>query len=184
MATIRTFVAIEMPGLVRQALAATVSHLSHLDDRVRWVAPENIHLTLKFLGDVEESGLQGVTRAVESVAARSGPFTLKTVAAGGGPHASKARVVWIHVGGDLDALSELQSGIEAASEELGFPREKRKFLPHLTLGRARRAPVTLPESTPCQSVSFRADRLTVYKSDLRPSGAVYSPLGYGQLSGP
>ena len=184
MGSIRTFVAVETPGLVRRTLAETVGHLGHLDGKVRWVDSDNIHLTLKFLGDVEEAALPDVTRAVESVSARSPAFTLTTTAAGGGPHAGKARVIWVHVGGDLEPLNALVGGLEEAMEPLGFAREKRKFMPHLTLGRARKAPVTLPPDTPCQQVSFRVDRVTVFKSELRPDGAAYAPLGYGQLKGP
>lgn len=181
MATVRTFVAIPLPGLVRQALSEVTAHLAHLDGQVRWVASDNVHLTLKFLGDAEASRLPDVTDAVAGVTAEVAPFTLKTTTVGGGSHAGRARVIWVRVGGDLEALSRLQAGIETAAEALGFPREKRKFLPHLTLGRARRGPVSLPDETPCRPVSFRVDRVTVYRSDLRPEGAVYTPLGYGPL---
>ncbi len=184
MTTSRTFVAVELPGLVRRVLTDIVGHLRHLDGKVRWVAPENVHLTLKFLGDIEESALPDVIHAIESVTASSRAFTLKTRAAGGGPHAERARVIWVHVDGDVQPLNELQVGLEDAMEALGFARERRKFMPHLTLGRARKAPVALPPDTPCPQVSFMANRVTVFRSELRPDGAVYTALGYGELKGP
>ena len=183
METVRTFVAVELPAVVGETLAEAVGHLSHLDDRVRWVRPENIHLTIKFLGDVQEPMLQQVVAAVQGAVRYASPFTLKTSRVGGGPNLERARVIWVRVAGDVAELSALQTEVETALLALDFPRERREFLPHLTLGRARRRPVELPDEVPCQEVSFRVDRVTVFKSDLRPAGPVYTPLGYGLLAG-
>ena len=183
MEPVRTFVALELPEAAVQTLAGVIDRLSRLQDRVRWTRPEGMHLTLKFLGDVEAEKVPEVVDAVGKVAGKAAPFSLHTAEIGGFPGEDRARVVWVGVGGDLDALTGLQAGVEAALSPLGFPPERRRFFPHLTLGRARRNPVAVPPE-PAGSVrspDFRVERVTVMKSDLRPGGAVYTALGYGRL---
>ncbi len=183
MGLVRTFVAVGLPGEVVRTLAATIDCLREVGDGVRWVRPEGIHLTLKFLGDVEEAQIPDVVAAVEQVAGEVAPFTLQTAGAGGFPSRDRARVLWVGIEGDLEALKRLQDGVERVLNSLGFPPERRRFTAHLTLGRARRRPVALSGDMagPIQPVRFRVERVDVMKSDLRPEGAVYSVLGCGAL---
>ena len=183
MASIRTFVALELPGVVRQTLADMQSNLDFLDRKVRWVRPEGVHLTLKFLGDVSEAQVPAIVSAVQEAAANAQVLRLSTSGIGGFPNLDRARVVWVGIQGDLEPLQDLQGRVDDLLEGAGFPAEKRRFFPHVTLGRARRNAVRVPEDRagPVPSVHFQVDRVTVIKSELNPDGAVYSPLGYGLL---
>ena len=185
MPTVRTFVALEFPAVVGQTLGAIIDQLRQAGDGVRWVRPEDTHLTLKFLGDVDEARIPDVARVVKDVAQTYVPFTLRTSDVGGFPNRERAKVVWVGVEGDLDALAGLQKDVDEALGSLGFPRDERKYFPHLTLGRARRKPVHVDddESARHRAVSFRVERIAVMRSDLQPGGAVHSVLGYGMLGG-
>ena len=185
MASVRTFIALELPGVVGRTLADTIGVLKVLGDKVRWVRPEGVHLTLKFLGDIEESRVPEVVACVQQASGKAAPLMLRTSGLGGFPDRDRARVVWVGIAGDLQPLALLQKEIEEALAQIGFPEERRKFFAHLTLGRVRRRPVSLPSEAAesVQSVNFRVDRVTVMKSDLRPEGAVYTPLGYGLIKG-
>ena len=179
--TLRIFIAIEVPGAIGQMLMAAKNHLEPFTKDLGWVSPQNIHLTLKFLGNVAEADLVCVVDAVKRVAQNANVFRLSTLQVGGGPRSDKARVVWLSVGGETANLSAVQDEIETEMEALGFARERRKFYPHLTLARARRKPVCLPDGIESlvNPVHFMVERLVVFKSDLRPEGPVYTPLGYG-----
>ena len=141
MALVRTFVALELPGVVGQTLADTIERLKGAAGGVRWVRPEGIHLTLKFLGDVEETRIPEIVAAVQQASGGTAPFTLQTSEVGGFPRLERARVLWVGLEGDLETLAGLQMEVEGALGTLGFPPERRRFFPHLTLGRARRHPV-------------------------------------------
>ena len=183
MAPVRIFIALELPGVVGRTLGDTIGILRVLGNQVRWVRPEGVHLTLKFLGDVDEARAPEVVACVQQASGKVAPFTVRTSGLGGFPDRERARVVWVGIAGDLQPLALLQREIEGALAQIGFPEDRRKFFPHLTLGRVRRRPVSLPSGATesVQSVNFRVDRVTVMKSDLRPDGAVYTPLGYGQI---
>ena len=185
MPTVRTFVALEFPAVVGQTLGAIIDRLRQAGDGVRWVRPDATHLTLKFLGDVDGARIPDVVRAVQDVAQTYAPFTLRTSDVGGFPNRERAKVVWVGVEGDLEALAGLQKEADEALGGLGFPLDERKYFPHLTLGRARRKPVEVgeDESRGYRAVSFRVERIAVMRSDLQPGGAVYTALGYGMLAG-
>lgn len=180
---IRTFIAFELPSMVRQQVVNATQRLSFLGDRVRWSKADDAHLTLKFLGDVSSEQLPEIVSAFQGVSQKTPPLTLRVVGVGGFPDLDQARVIWLGVQGDLAGLRDLHSHLEAALTPLGFEPERRKFFPHITLGRSRRNPVAVDVSRvgTFSPVHFRVDRLTLMKSELRPEGAVYSPLFYGAL---
>jgi 2'-5' RNA ligase len=180
MADVRIFVALEMPSAVGQQVAGVAQRLSHLN-QVRWVNPGGVHLTLKFLGDVAEGRMPEIVSAVQQVASETAPMMLSTADVGGFPKREDACVLWLGVGGDLDKLMALQKKVTQAFSEIGFEPERRRFFAHVTVGRVRRAPVsvTLEEVGLLHPVHFSVDRLTVMKSELLPGGARYTPLGYG-----
>ena len=184
MAGIRTFVALEMPVAVKRQVVSVARHLSHLG-QMRWVRSEGVHLTLKFLGDVEENRVADIVSAVQQVASKFQPFALSTAGLGGFPRLERARVLWLGVEGDLERLRILQGRIAQKLEDLGFERERRRFFAHVTVGRARRKPVRViaENATKWRAVNFSVDRVSVMKSTLRPEGAVYTPLGYGMFEG-
>ena len=184
MAGIRTFVALEMPVVVKRQVVFVAHHLSHLG-QMRWVRSEGVHLTLKFLGDVEENRVADIVSVVQQVASKFQPLALSTAGLGGFPRLERAQVLWLGVEGDLEQLRVLQGRIAQKLEGLGFERERRQFFAHVTVGRARRKPVrvTAENVKTWRAVNFTIDRVSVMKSTLRPEGAVYTPLGYGMFEG-
>lgn len=184
MAGIRTFIALEMPVAVKRQVGSVARYLSHLD-QMRWVRPEGVHLTLKFLGDVEENRVADIVLAAQRVASEFQPLALSTAGLDGFPRLESARVLWLGVEGDLEQLRILQGRIVQNLEDLGFERDRRPFFAHVTVGRARRNPVrVISENTEkWRAVNFSVDRVSVMKSTLRPEGAVYTPLGYGMFKG-
>lgn len=187
---IRTFIAIELPTQVQEALAITQNRLREAiakpggEAPVRWVAPQSIHLTLKFLGDVPAERIPAVTQAVTQAAKGHKPVSLILAAAGCFPDLRRPRVIWVGLQGDLDALDRLQRAIEGALMHLGFPKEERAFTPHLTLGRLRDTATpqerqALGEATrglAVPQVAFTTEEIAVMRSDLQPTGAIYTRL--------
>ncbi|MGH7429210.1 MAG: RNA 2',3'-cyclic phosphodiesterase, partial [Candidatus Methylomirabilaceae bacterium] len=177
------------PGL-RERAARVQERLWETRADVAWVRPENLHLTLKFLGEVEETALGAVADAIGSVATGPGPFRLVFAGLGAFPQPRTARVVWVGVGEGAEGLAELHARLEAALEPLGFRREERPFTSHLTVGRVRgpgrreqlAAAVTSMAAEPLGEMLL--DRIDLMRSELRPEGARYSVLHTFPLVGP
>lgn len=133
---LRLFIAVELPESWSEALAATQAALRRRGlERLRWVRPEGIHLTLKFLGNVDERRVPELTEALTRAASGVSPFRLSLAGLGSFGPAARPRVVWVGVGGDLPALTRLWDAVETDVGNLGFPRERQRFAPHLTLAR-------------------------------------------------
>lgn len=199
MGTIRSFIAIEITDGIRRGLAELQQDLAaHVPSRaVRWVDPENIHLTLKFLGDADTAAIDPISIRLEEVAATFEPFTVQLGELGCFPNPRRPRVIWVGVNADPEAdggdigqqpLPGLQRRLERGLEELGWPAEKRRFHPHLTLGRVKdsRAVVAarFPWGRKRVSGQQSVEALCLFQSDLRPSGAVYTILKRARLAGP
>lgn len=184
MATLRAFVAVEPPASLVPVYHAARRFLADLDARLRWVRPEGVHLTLKFLGNVEVASVPVILKAIRAVAGQTPPMALRTSGVGA-PSPHRARVVWLDVGGETAILSRLQADVEDAMVRIGFEKEERRFHPHLTLARARRRAVQLPSELTgaVPSAHFMVDRISLYSSELRPGGAEYNALGHAPLSG-
>jgi 2'-5' RNA ligase len=138
-------------------------------------------LTLKFFGDIYERDLVDIGGAVEGRAAAEAPVHLRAGGVGAFPNPDRARVLWIGLDGDLARLSRLQRDLDEAFEGLGYPREKRSFKPHLTLGRARGERIlgvqeVLRKGETQQAGSFEAGGLILFRSELKPGGAVYTKM--------
>jgi 2'-5' RNA ligase len=179
---IRSFIAIELPGEIRSLLAETQQGLKSIRLKARWVRPENIHLTLKFLGNINPLDIEKIGGAMNSAVREFEPFTLKVGGIGFFPGAKRPRVVWVGLGGDTRTLIDLQRHLEDCLAEVGFPKEKRAFKAHLTLGRLRDA---VPPEITGKAIrrfsepgerQFAADRIILFKSELKPAGAEYSKL--------
>jgi len=156
---------------------------------VSWVAPENFHLTLKFLGGVDEARVPDVIDAVHEAVQRHAAFDLSVAGLGAFPSATRPRVLWAGLRDGADALAALAESADGAVARLGFPREDRVFSPHVTLARVReprRAPaladaLAAAAARPFGRVPVRA--ATLMRSDLSPRGARYTPLAAAALSG-
>ena len=193
MDAIRAFIAIELPDLLRHELDSVTHRLQEQcavaggeasRKAVRWVPASNIHLTLKFLGEVSTANVQALARMLKAEAVRHSPFDILVTGIGAFPNVRRPRVIW--VGSEAPAnLAHLQRAIEAETRALGYPTEERPFSPHLTLGRISQN-ATPPEATAvAQALSMvsvaelgclHVDRVHLFQSDLRPSGAVYTSL--------
>ena len=137
---IRTFIAIELNDEHRRALSKVQMQLK--EERaakyVRWVAPDSIHITLKFLGDVDAAQMPALQRTVANACVGIAPFTLKISGVGAFPNTRRPNVIWVGAHGEVERATLLAKKLEDACEVLGFPREDREFSPHLTLGRVKR----------------------------------------------
>jgi 2'-5' RNA ligase len=192
---LRLFVALEPPDLVRRRLATLQSELKRAAGRhavdVKWVPPENIHLTLQFLGAVPEERAGDVKRAVAEAAATAGTLALEVRGVGGFPNARRPRVLWAGILGDVAPLAALAAELGRRLAPLGFPPEERAFSAHLTLGRAR-DPRGLPglaaalgATSSAPGAPWRAHDVVLLQSHLSPAGPRYealarAPLGAGK----
>jgi RNA 2',3'-cyclic 3'-phosphodiesterase len=191
---IRTFVAIELDEEIRKAIAGTqrqvqeqlMKQLRHTasDVRVQWVRPDSIHLTLKFLGDIDEARVEDIRTALLSAVRTQSRLAVDVGGLGVFPDLRAPRVLWVGLSGQVDALMRVAAEVEAALTGVGFPPESRPLSPHLTLARikerSREVGKGLADSG-LMTQPFRVGSLAVHavclmKSDLKPSGAVYSRL--------
>ena len=189
----RTFVAIELPDAVKQVLVQTQDSLRlRHGPVVRWVNPEGIHLTLKFLGNVAKPLLPRIETVLQQATSPFSPFHLSLTDAGVFPNWRSPRVVWLGMGGEREVLVTLQQRVEEALAELGFTPEARPFSPHLTLGRVHQdaSPAerqALGEAVQALGhlprVEFYVEAVSLIRSELRPGGAIYTRLASFPLAG-
>jgi 2'-5' RNA ligase len=190
----RLFVALEPTDAVRRRLAAIAGELrraaGRAADDVRWVQPENVHLTLQFLGAVPDARVGDVGEAVRAAAAGSRALSLEVKGAGGFPNARRPRVVWIGLAGDVEPLVALVQDLGRRLAPLGFPPEDRPFSPHLTLGRARDgrgAPGlagALAQAAQADGVAWRTSEVVLFESHLSPHGPRYEAIVRAPLGAP
>lgn len=173
----RAFVAISFDEPLRRRIGEIRRELERAGADVRWVSTENLHLTLKFLGDVEEVGVAAFRERLRVVASRFSPLNLDLGGVGRFP-----RVLWVGCAGDVPRLIELAHEVERAALEIGVPEENRPFSPHLTIGRLKspRCMRTLDEAVEARRNEpvgrQRVDRFTLYRSTLTPKGPIYDAI--------
>lgn len=177
---IRTFVCIEIPQSIKDRIGELQNELRKTGASVSWTRPSNIHLTLKFLGGVPALRIANVSRAVERAASAISPFEIEVAGSGCFPSVRNPRVLWIGLSNVPDTMNELYSNIESQLEREGFAREKRKLSPHLTIGRIRVPGTGAAVAEQLIARGFEAERfmateVIVMRSDLKPTGSVYTP---------
>lgn len=194
MEAIRAFIAIELPEDIRQKLDELEKKIqAHAGEAarkaVRWVPANNMHLTLKFLGEVSSGNVEALAGMLRSEAGRHASFDLTVGGLGAFPNLHRPRVIWVGVQAPVE-LSSLQKAIEGETRQLGYPTEDRPFSPHLTLGRI--AQNARPEEVAqiargVEDVQVgelgrvRVERMHLFRSDLHPSGSIYTSLYNFQL---
>jgi 2'-5' RNA ligase len=182
----RAFIAIEVPGSVKDALARIESHLKYSGADVKWVSPGNIHLTVKFLGEIDGKKAAEVAAALDAVARAAKPFELSVKDLGAFPNAEHPRVVWAGLGKGAAETAALAADIDCALEKLGFEKEARPFNPHLTIGRVR-SPLNkgaLKEKMASAAAtvdlsllpSHTISSVTLFQSTLTPKGSIYTKV--------
>jgi RNA 2',3'-cyclic 3'-phosphodiesterase len=186
---IRAFLAVDLPASLRPVLSKAQEELKKSGADVKWVPVGNIHITLKFFGNITDVQVTDITEAVTALAANLKPFTLTVTDAGAFPSPKSPRVVWLGVGGDLDIMQEFYRRLETAFAALGFPPEDRPLSPHLTLGRVK-SPSGRTALTQClmhleqpSAQPFQVSEVVLFRSQLSPQGATYLPLKVIPLGG-
>lgn len=174
----RVFIAIELPADIRTGLAELQKELRPLTSTARWVAPESIHITLKFIGEVAGPRIEPIDRALFGLTRK--PFTVSVRNVGFFPGTQTPRVFW--AGMEAPTMPGLAEELDARLEQIGFEKEKRAFRPHITLARARDSrmdPSLVRAATKYEKHefgSFTVDRFFLFQSTLRPEGAIYNKL--------
>ena len=185
MSLLRTFVAVEIPSEIQQNIhKGTTSIRQEIGGLVRWVSPENMHLTLKFFGDVSPSNVEFLVQMLRKEAEQVNGFNLHFAGLGSFPNLKRPRVIYNEIQAPA-GLNALQRGIESASRRLGYESEERPFSPHLTLGRVRQNVTAADQQKIRRCIegtqvdvlgTARVDSVHLYKSELKPSGSVYTRL--------
>jgi len=178
---LRSFIAIELPEAVKSALTILQHDLKKCGADIRWVKPGNIHLTLKFLGDIDEKNIGNIVKQMEGACAAYPFFDLAISGIGVFPHLKSPRVLWAGIQ-SVDILEELHRAIDHGMASLGFKPEGRKFAPHLTLGRFRSLKgrealiekIELHKNDQFGLIDVRS--ILLMRSDLSPAGAQYSRI--------
>jgi 2'-5' RNA ligase len=174
----RVFIAIEIPNEIRKALGDVQRALRPLTSNAKWVAPESIHITLKFVGETPEKRLEDIDTALTGLSWK--PFTITVHGVGFFPGTRSPRVFW--AGMEAPTMEGLSEQLDTRMERLGFEKEKRAFRPHITLARAKNTRIDASLVSAAAKYedhdfgSFAVDRVFLFKSTLKPSGAVYEKL--------
>ena len=185
--TIRTFIAIEIPKNIISKIRELQEGIKVYGLKIRWVRSENIHLTLKFLGDVEAAKIGGIAAVISKTVEGYTPISLKAKGVGVFPGIKNPRILWVGLTGQLESLVRLQKTLDESLMVLGFPGEKRPFNGHLTMGRikakidVKKFGDALMAFGSFESETFTAGQIILYKSELKPSGAVYTKLASASL---
>jgi RNA 2',3'-cyclic 3'-phosphodiesterase len=193
MDTIRSFIAIELAAEVKAEVAKIQSVLIKAGEgTARWVKPESIHLTLCFLGDIQESGVTSVREAIDRTASCFGEFDLHLGRPGAFPAAAQPQTIWVGLEGDLGRLAEMQIRLVNELRPTGYKPENRPFSPHLTLARMRpeaslaarqNLSAALTNWVGMGTMVVHVKALSLMKSRLAPGGAIYTRLSKTDLKG-
>lgn len=187
METVRAFIAVELEAKIQAQLEQIQDELKKSGADVKWVRPEGIHLTLKFLGSVSLELLEEIKKVLDRLVKTHKSFELDISQVGAFPTTGHPRVIWVGIGQGKDESIKLAQALEEGLIKLGFLREKRLFRPHLTLGRVRSGHNRNQLKSLLLSVKFlrrtmQAKKLILFKSTLTPQGAIYQPLYEANLS--
>lgn len=190
MHSLRTFIAVELSPDIRARASELVRKLSPSGVKATWVKPEQIHLTLKFLGDTPANELAGVCQAVERAAATMESFDIECGGAGAFPNLGRPRTLWIGIRDPEQKLERLHRAVEDELAKVGFRPEHRRYQPHLTIGRVRSAtPEALAELSRLLEVYGKfppatsdVSEIVVFTSELARGGAVHEAIGHAELA--
>ncbi|MBF0224803.1 MAG: RNA 2',3'-cyclic phosphodiesterase [Desulfobacterales bacterium] len=183
--TIRAFIAVEIPQNIFPFLKKTCENFKSIikkTNRISWVNIENIHITLKFLGDINIDAIDKIKEAIKITAKQISPFSLKLKEIGVFPSVRKPRVIWLGISENVKKLITLNEILEDNMEKIGFSKEEKQFKAHITMARVKEIKsyeeianainsVSAPESE-----SFMCDKLILFQSTLKPTGAIYNKI--------
>lgn len=185
----RSFLAIELPSTILHRIGDVQRDLKASKADVRWVSPENIHLTLKFFGTIEEWKIESITKAIEAPVKATPPLSVLVRGMGAFPGLRNPRVIWAGLNNGKEVLISFQKRLDGALQKIGFPPEDRTFHPHLTLGRLRsnygkEDLIRVMEKYRDEVFGhFQVETVILFKSDLTPQGPIYTKLKEVRLVG-
>ena len=192
--TIRVFIALDISEAARSALSGTVDHLRTAIPRgVRWVDPQGIHLTLKFLGNINPVLTDGILESLCRIGEESYKFSLSLAGLGVFPNQREPRVLWAGLEGEMEPLAVLHEKVETAMADQGFTRERRDFNPHLTIGRVRdrlalserqKIGTTLLSHSMAPTEPWMADTMHLFRTTFTPQGSIHDVIGSALLLTP
>lgn len=186
----RTFIAIELPKHIKDALGSLQQELKACGADVKWVDPDNIHLTLKFLGEINEDKLAKVIRILFDIAEDNHAYSVRLASLGALPKPNFPRVICVGIDKGQIETKKVAKGIEEKLEKIGIPRENRAFVSHITIGRMKspsnreRLVQELQKKTGYfkgRNMEFMVERITLFKSTLSPKGPIYETLEAASL---
>lgn len=186
----RTFIAIELPKEIKNKLGVFQGQLKSSGADVKWVEPQNIHLTLKFLGEVEEKKIGEINKIIKAVADTSPPFHIKISSIGAFPKIDSPRVIWLGIEAGDKETGEIFKGLEDGLVKIKIPKENRPFSSHITLGRTRSSLNKekliqqlgeIETKIGRENLEFLATKITLFKSTLTPKGPIYEILAENTL---
>jgi 2'-5' RNA ligase len=187
MARIRTFIAVDLGKAIRDRAVALQEQLARTGTEVKWVEPENIHVTLLFLGEVQDREVPRVCQIVADGAREQPAFVLSVEGVGCFPNPRRPRVIWVGVGEGTQPLCALHDALEGPLQELGYRREERRYTPHVTLGRVKserpmeQLGAALAAHAGWKGGETAVRELLVMSSQLTPKGPVYTALSRPKL---
>jgi 2'-5' RNA ligase len=181
----RTFIAIELPQEIKDYLANLENQLKTSQADVKWVEPKNIHLTLKFLGEIDEKKLEKTEKIIEEVTKETNTFPIRLSSVGAFPKINYPRVIWVGIDKGDNETKEIAEALEEKIAKIGIPKEDRPFSSHITIGRTRSSKNReklvqnlneLASSFGQENLEFSATKITLFKSTLTPKGPIYEIL--------
>lgn len=187
---IRSFLAFELPSEIKHIISQVWDDLKRSPLNVRWVKKDNIHLTVIFLGQIDQDRLMALGEEAKKVCMAYGPFQVSLKGIGCFPNRRNPRVLWIGLDGHLERMNHFRDALQKSLKTFGIKEEKRTFQPHLTLGRFKKFNKMDSQLDECllrykdlSSSVFTLDDLTLFKSDLKPTGSEYTKLQSWPLLG-
>ncbi len=182
MNTVRAFIAVEIDPQTKQKISTLVSLLKASNAGVKWVTEDQMHFTLKFLGNIAENKIQEISNTLSIISNNFNSFAINFSKIGAFPNINYPRVIWLGIDKGVESLKILSEEIENALEKLGFQKENRKYKPHLTLGRVKSDKNILNLTNLIRETNFNPEnniqinKLTLFQSTINPKGAIYTPL--------
>ncbi|UCG61276.1 MAG: RNA 2',3'-cyclic phosphodiesterase [Candidatus Zixiibacteriota bacterium] len=183
----RLFIALPLEPSVKDALGRNIALFKQKGGSVKWVKAENIHLTLRFLGETDENLVDEIKKQIDEAVNSHRQVKTSIATLGGFPNLNRPRVIWVGIEQNIEALSKMARDIEHRMRSLGFEKEKKQFKAHLTLGRVRH-PKGLENLTDFlndyrfEAIPLCFDRVILFKSTLTPQGPIYDRLHEAKLS--
>ena len=191
----RTFIALELSNPIKHELSRLQQELTKSNADVKWVKPENIHLTLKFLGNIDETKLEQIKHILDGISSEEKPFEIHLSELGAFPNLNRPRVLWVGLDKGSSETKQIAAALETELQKIGFPKEERPFSAHLTLGRVKSGKNRdCPHGYPSKGTEKNRDcpplypskwtvpifqqitHITLFQSELTPRGPIYTSL--------